>query len=133
VNSLIYSSFTPKCFGKLLLSSGGLGALETLQPVSVLWAYTDYDPPTAWVASKSPEDGKYLPKHVGVKLEYINKSPGSSVNKFEPMNFFRPPLPTRADQLKTCPVNQKHWLPVVELLWHGLKALICKSTNSDTN
>jgi hypothetical protein len=61
VDLLMYSRFTPACFEKWLSSSGGVGALETTQAMSVLWAYTDYD-------------NNHLPKHVGVNVEYINKS-----------------------------------------------------------
>jgi hypothetical protein len=43
---------------------GFVGALEATQAVSVLWAYADYD-------------DNHLPKHVGVNLEYINKSTSS--------------------------------------------------------
>jgi hypothetical protein len=40
---LMYSRFTPTCFGKWLPSSGGVGALKATQVISVLWTYKDYD------------------------------------------------------------------------------------------
>jgi hypothetical protein len=42
-NLLMYSKFTPTCFGKWHLQ-GVVGALEATQTVFVLWGYTDYDP-----------------------------------------------------------------------------------------
>jgi hypothetical protein len=46
VNLLMYSWYTPKCFGKCSPSSLGLGALEATQVLPVLWAYTDHNPYT---------------------------------------------------------------------------------------
>jgi hypothetical protein len=96
---LMYSRFTMTCFGKWLHFHGVLGALEVNQAISVLWAYTDYDPssvasccgmlwmdhnpytPTTQILLEQllrhlrpPDFANPLPKHVGANMEYINKS-----------------------------------------------------------
>jgi hypothetical protein len=40
----MYSRFTPTYFGKWLPSAEGRRCLGITQVISVLWAYTDYDP-----------------------------------------------------------------------------------------
>jgi hypothetical protein len=50
---LMYSKFTPTCFGKWLPSSGVCRCLRNYPSTT--------------------EDSSHLPKHVGVSLEYINK------------------------------------------------------------
>jgi hypothetical protein len=41
---LMYSKFTPTCFGKWLPLQGAAGVLVVTPVLSVLWAYMDYDP-----------------------------------------------------------------------------------------
>jgi hypothetical protein len=96
VHLLMYSRFTPTCFGKWLPSSGGrrclrsysinicvvgVYRLRSVQCAQLSWTDRNTYTPTTQILLeyllrhlRPPEDGKLLPKHVGVNLEYINKS-----------------------------------------------------------
>jgi hypothetical protein len=95
VDLLMYSRFTPTCSGKCLPSSGGRRCLRSCSSsVCNLGVYglrfhdnwpqwTDRNPYTPTIHTllehvlrhlRSSKDGNHLPKHVGVNLEYVNKS-----------------------------------------------------------
>jgi hypothetical protein len=67
VNLLLYSVLTPTCFNEWLPSSKGR------------WCLIRHSSLLEWLIrhQRPHEDGNHLPKHVGVNLEYSNRSTSS--------------------------------------------------------